>query len=65
MRKVKKVNVGMIFDEDSVPIAIYWKNGMLKHYSVKEMDETHLDQLWEADKVENENETNNGRAQAH
>ncbi len=51
MRKAMKQNVGMIFDEHSNPIAIYWKNGTLKHYSVKEMNETQLDELWEADKT--------------
>lgn len=52
MRKVMKQNVGMIFNEHSEPMAIYWKNGSLKHYILKEANETELDKLWEADKPE-------------
>lgn len=50
MKKItKKQNVGMVFDEHSHPVAIYYKNGGLKFYSIKEMNETELDALMEAD----------------
>ncbi len=37
----------MIFDQDSNPVAIYWKNGTLKYFTLKEMSETDMDLLWE------------------
>lgn len=52
MKKAKKQNVGMIFDEHSNPVAIYWKNGTLKYFKLREMNETDMDYLWDTDKPE-------------
>lgn len=49
----RKQNVGMIFEqtgeEKPKPIAIYWKNGSLKLFTLKEMNEFEMDKLMEAD----------------
>ena len=46
--KALKQNVGMLFDNESHPIAIYWKNGTgLKYFMLKEASETDMDNLWE------------------
>lgn len=46
----KRQNVGMVFDEESHPIAIYWKNAVgMKWYLLKEMNETDTDALMAAD----------------
>lgn len=46
--KALKQNVGMLFDSESHPIAIYWKNGTgLKYFMLKEAGENEMDLLWE------------------
>jgi len=40
----------MVFDEQSHPVAIYWKNGVgIKYFTLKEFNETDMDLLWEVD----------------
>ena len=50
----KRQNVGMMFSEESVPVAIYWKNGTgMKFFLLKECNETDIDSLLAADNVSN------------
>lgn len=52
--QTKRQNVGMIFSEESVPAAIYWKNSTgMKFFLLKEVGETDLDNLFAADNVSN------------
>lgn len=49
----RKQNVGMIFEQSGEdkpkPIAIYWKNGSVKVFLLKEVNEFEMDKLMGAD----------------